>query len=136
MAGPKIRVILVAARSIRTKLLAQCFCTAISVGKIHSLTLMTKISYSMISPINKTTTMFAIVHHDVEAPPAPMPFSPLELCPLSSQNAALQKALSKSMAHLCVLNLLSSFSMFTGETAATSKSVVDDDLVSCSCRSL
>jgi hypothetical protein len=47
MAGPKIRVILVAARSIRTKLLAQCFCTAISVGKIHSLTLMTKISYSV-----------------------------------------------------------------------------------------
>jgi hypothetical protein len=36
-------------------------------------------------------TMFVIVHHDVEAPPAPLPFSPLELCPLSSQNAAFTK---------------------------------------------
>jgi hypothetical protein len=45
MAGPKIRVILVAARSISTKLLARCFCSAISVGKIHSLTLMIKILY-------------------------------------------------------------------------------------------
>jgi hypothetical protein len=79
MAGPKIRVILVAARSIRTKLLARCFCTAIAVGQIHSLTVMTKIWEKTVLSFPKTTTMIAIVHDDVEAPRAPLPFSPLPL---------------------------------------------------------
>jgi hypothetical protein len=54
---------------------------------------------------------------------APLLFSPLK--------TALQNELSKSIAHLWVLNVLSIFSTFTGETAL-SKLVVDDEPVSCS----
>jgi hypothetical protein len=60
-----------------------------------------------------TATHKKHVHDDVEAL---LPFSPSSL-----RNTTLQKALSKSMAHLCVLNLFSSFSTLTGEAAALSK---------------
>jgi hypothetical protein len=71
-------------------------------------------------------------HNNVEAP-LPFPFSPSSLLKM-----ALQKALSKSMAHLCVLIFSSSFSTLTGEAAALlSKSkLLDDEPVSWSCRIL
>jgi hypothetical protein len=69
-------------------------------------------------------------HNNVEAP---LPSSPSSLL-----KTALQKALSKSMAHLCVLNFFSSFSTLTGEAAALlSKSkLLDDEPVSWSCQIL
>jgi hypothetical protein len=62
------------------------------------------------------------LHNDVEAT---LLFSPLK--------TALQNKLSKSMAHLWVLNVLRIFSTFTGETALSKLRVGNGDKpVSCS----